>query len=119
MLTKVKPTSIMLETFFCTSPTDYNKAKSKTQMDTLGRLIAEGIANKTVKKATVVEKVKTAIVKPSVKTVKQGYVRVLVNKLSIRSKASWDESAVCGTVKKGEVFTVQKKVKVGESYCIC
>ena len=45
-----------------------------------------------------------------------GYVEVIYNGLSIRSKASWDDSAVCGTVKKGEVFTVVGRQLVGGVY---
>ena len=42
-----------------------------------------------------------------------GYVKVLVNDLNIRNKASWADSAVCGTVKKNEVFTIDEKITVG------
>lgn len=45
-----------------------------------------------------------------------GYVEVIYNGLSVRSKASWDDSAVCGTVKKGEVFTVVGRQLVGGVY---
>lgn len=45
-----------------------------------------------------------------------GYVEVIYNGLSIRSKASWDSSAVCGTVKKGEVFTIVGRQLVGGVY---
>lgn len=45
-----------------------------------------------------------------------GYVEVIYNGLTIRSKASWDDSAAAGTVKKGEVFTVVGRQKVGGVY---
>lgn len=45
MLTKTKPTAIMLETFFCTNPND---CKAGEDQDKIGKMIAEGIANKTV-----------------------------------------------------------------------
>ncbi len=45
MLTKTKPTAIMLETFFCTNPND---CKAGEDQDKIGKLIAEGIANKAV-----------------------------------------------------------------------
>lgn len=44
------------------------------------------------------------------------YIKVIVKELNIRSVASWDENAVSGIVREGEVFTVEKKVKVDSSY---
>lgn len=45
------------------------------------------------------------------------YVRVIYDGLlNVRNCPSWEDGAVSGTVKKGEVFTVTKKVKVGDSY---
>lgn len=44
------------------------------------------------------------------------YAKVKVRELNIRNSASWDNDAISGTVKKGEVFTVVKKIKVGNSY---
>lgn len=44
------------------------------------------------------------------------FVKVLFDGLNIRKSPSWDDLAVVGTVKKGEVFTVVKKVKAGDSY---
>ena len=40
---------------------------------------------------------------------KKAYVKVLLDGLAIRKSCSWDDSAVCGTVKKNEVFTVVDK----------
>lgn len=44
------------------------------------------------------------------------YVKVIVDELNVRNCPSWEDKAVAGTVKKGEVFTVTKKLKVGSSY---
>lgn len=45
------------------------------------------------------------------------YVRVIYDGLlNVRKCPSWNDDAISGTVKKGEVFTVMKKVKVGDSY---
>lgn len=44
------------------------------------------------------------------------YVKVIVEELNVRNSPSWEDDAVAGTVKKGEVFTVTKKIKVGSSY---
>lgn len=44
------------------------------------------------------------------------YVKVIVDILNVRNCPSWEDDAVAGTVKKGEVFTVTKKLKVGNSY---
>ncbi len=47
---------------------------------------------------------------PSVEdTEKKAYVKVLANVLNIRKSANWDDSAVCGTVRKNEVFTIVGK----------
>ncbi|WP_434799678.1 N-acetylmuramoyl-L-alanine amidase [Terrisporobacter vanillatitrophus] len=43
------------------------------------------------------------------------YIKVKANELNIRNSASWEKDAISGTVKKGEVFTVVKKLKVGNS----
>ena len=44
------------------------------------------------------------------------YVKVIVNELNVRKCPSWEDKAVAEIVKKGEVFTVTKKLKVGSSY---
>ena len=36
--------------------------------------------------------------------------------LNLRKCPSWNDDAISGTAKKGEVFTVMKKVKVEDSY---
>ena len=51
---------------------------------------------------------------PSVLPEKKAYVKVLFDGLSIRKSCSWEDNAVCGTVKKNEVFTVvDKQTPVG------
>lgn len=119
MLTKTTPVTIMLETFFCTSEADYSKAKSAAQMDKLGKLIAEGIHGKTIKtddKEETSKKEESKKEESKTETKKQGYIKILANSLNVRSKASWSDSAVSGTVTKNQVFTVAKKVKVDSSY---
>jgi len=44
------------------------------------------------------------------------FVRVLFDGLNIRKLPSWDASAIAETVKKGEVFTVVKRIKVGNGF---
>lgn len=44
------------------------------------------------------------------------YVKVIVDELNIRSAPSWKDNAICGKVKKNEVFTISKKIKVENSY---
>ena len=44
------------------------------------------------------------------------YIKVKVNELNIRNSASWEKDAISGTANKGEVFTVVKKIKAGNSY---
>ena len=45
---------------------------------------------------------------------KQRYIKILADTLNIRNRASWADSAVCGTVKQGEVFTVVDEINVGD-----
>lgn len=45
---------------------------------------------------------------PSVLPEKKQYVRVKCAELSVRSKPSWADDAVCGMVRKNEVFTINK-----------
>lgn len=44
------------------------------------------------------------------------FIRVLVDGLNIRKNPSWESSDVVGKVKKDDVFTVVKKVKVGNGF---
>lgn len=44
------------------------------------------------------------------------FIRVLVDGLNIRKNPSWESSDVVGNVKKGEIFTIAKKVKVGNGF---
>lgn len=44
------------------------------------------------------------------------YIRVKINDLNYRNCPSWSDDVVAGTVNKGEVFTVVKKLKVGSGY---
>lgn len=116
MLTKTKPVTIMLETFFCTNAVEYNKAKSAAQMDNLGRLIAGGICNKTLKK--IEDKPKKVAHKPDVNIVddKQGYIKIVSKTLSYRNSPTWSNDAICGVAKQNEVFTVVDKILVSNTY---
>ena len=40
------------------------------------------------------------------------YVKVIVDELNIRSSPSWSDDAISGIVKKGEVFTIVRKIDV-------
>ena len=44
------------------------------------------------------------------------YIKVIVDELNVRKCPSWKDDAIAGTVKKDEVFTVVKKLKVDNSY---
>nr|DAM46748.1 MAG TPA: Cell wall hydrolase autolysin [Caudoviricetes sp.] len=46
---------------------------------------------------------------------KQKYVRVKVDELNIRNAPAWDVRAICGTVRKREVFTVVETLTVGKT----
>lgn len=43
---------------------------------------------------------------------KQKYVRVKANELNVRNAPSWESRAICGTVRKREVFTVVDQIMV-------
>lgn len=49
----------------------------------------------------------------SVTQANKKYIKILVDDLNVRKIPSWDESAICGTVNKNEVYTVIDKVEVG------
>jgi N-acetylmuramoyl-L-alanine amidase len=90
ILNSTKPTAILLETFFCDSKGDYNKAKS-LGYDKLGKLISEGILNKTL----TVPKVETT--NTTTTTTSNGVYRVVVgsykdknNAISIQNKLKKD-----------------------------
>lgn len=56
---------------------------------------------------------------PAVLPEKKAYVKVLFDGLSIRKSCSWAGSAVCGTVKKNEVFTVvDKQIPTGSKVAL-
>lgn len=46
---------------------------------------------------------------------KQKYVRVKVDELNVRKSPSWASSAICGTVRIREVFTVVDTITVGKT----
>lgn len=116
MLNSPKPVSVMIETFFCTNPDEYKKSKSVTQMDNLGRLIAGGICNKTLKKID--DKPKTNLDKPTQNKEEKvnGYIKIMSNTLSYRDKPTWSNDVIVGAAKKNEVFTVVGKIKVSNTY---
>lgn len=43
-------------------------------------------------------------------------VIVKVSTLNVRSRASWDASAIAGTVKQGEAFTIMEKIAVDDAF---
>lgn len=45
MLNQTKPTAILIETFFCTSKSDYKKAKGLANRTKLAKLVANGIVH--------------------------------------------------------------------------
>lgn len=61
--------------------------------------------------ATPTEQIPAAPVKPE----KQKYVRVKVDELNVRKAPSWDAKAICGTVRKREVFTVLETLTIGKT----
>ena len=58
---------------------------------------------------------------PSVLQEKKRYVKIVVPELSVRRRPSWDDTAICGTVRRNEVFTIADgpiTVGNGRMYCL-
>jgi N-acetylmuramoyl-L-alanine amidase len=112
--------SVLVECAFMTNLNEVNTMITQEEYwDETAEQIAIGI-DKYIKSKTVTEKPKTVTkVVKAVKNVvnnatrKTGYVKIITETLNVRSKPSWDSIDVCGIVKKGEVFTVVKKLDEG------
>lgn len=105
MLNSTKATTIMTESFFCDSKSDYAIGKD---VNKIAKLIAEGICNKKLGTATKVkEAVKTAVKKVAKATV---YAKVVTKSdpLMIRQSAN-GSSKVIGKIPKGASVEVIAK----------
>ena len=105
MLNGTKATTIMTESFFCDSKSDYKIGKA---VNKIAKLIAEGICNKKLGTATKAkEAVKTAVKKVTKATV---YAKVVTKSdpLMIRQSAK-GSSKVIGKIPKGASVKVISK----------
>ena len=105
MLNGTKATTIMTESFFCDSKSDYKIGKN---VNKIAKLIAEGICNKKLGIATKAkEAVKTAVKKVTKATV---YAKVVTKSdpLMIRNSAN-RSSKIIGKIPKGSKAEVIKK----------
>lgn len=108
VIRKTKAKSMLIEVCFVDTD-DANKYLA-IGADKIGQAIAAALVPY-VAPASPSEPVVTAPVQPQ----KQKYVKVIVPKLNVRKAPSWDDSAVAGTVKNREVFTVVDTIKVGNT----
>ncbi len=97
VIRKTKAKSILFEICFVNEP---DASTYQRQFDEICKAIVYGLADY----VGVVTKPEP----PSALPEKKQYVRVKCDNLSVRSKPSWADDAVCGTVRKNEVFTQAK-----------
>lgn len=101
---KTKAKSMLIEVCFVNDPdaSNYNK-----NFDEVCNAIAYALADYVAPTAPKPQA-------PATLPEKKKYVKVIYDGLSVRKTLSWDNSAVAGTVKKNEVFTVvEGPIKVG------
>ncbi len=97
VIRKTKAKSILFEICFVNEP---DASTYQRQFDEICKAIVYGLADYV-----------GAVTKPeppSALPEKKQYVRVKCDNLSVRSKPSWADDAVCGTVRKNEVFTISE-----------
>ena len=97
VIKKTKAKSILFEICFVNEP---DASIYQRQFDEICKAIVYGLADY----VGVVTKPEP----PSALPEKKQYVRVKCDNLSVRSKPSWADDAVCGTVRKNEVFTINE-----------
>lgn len=111
---ETKIPAVLVESFFLDHDIDNNIGDTVAEQRAFGVAYAKaileyfGIAYKPV----------NTTVNPSLEKY-SGYVRVLYNGkegLAIHSEPSWDDSTICGVVRKDEVFTIIGRIKVGGVY---
>lgn len=95
VIKKTKAKSILFEICFVNEP---DASTYQRQFDEICKAIVYGLADY----VGAVTKPEPPIALPE----KKQYVRVKRDNLSVRSKPSWADDAVCGTVRKNEVFTI-------------
>ena len=98
VIRKTKAKALLIEICFVNEP---DATIYKEMFDEIGKAIAYAMADY----VEAVAKPEPPVALPE----KKAYVKVLFDGLAIRKSCSWDDSAVCGTVKKNEVFTVVDK----------
>lgn len=103
-----KPTAILVEGGFMDTVADYEIITSDKGQQTYAEAVAESIVEYLgLKKVTTTQTTPSTPATP-VSSSESFTVKVKVDSLNIRKEASFD-SAVVGTVKKGEVYTITKE----------
>ena len=105
VIRKTKAKSMLIEV--CFVDTEDANFYLQTGADKIGQAIAAAFVPIAYPEATA----PVAPVRPE----KQKYVRVKANELNVRNAPSWASKAVCGTVRKREVFTVVDTITVGKT----
>lgn len=111
---ETKMPAVLVESFFLDHDIDNNIG------DTVGEQRAFGVAyaKAILEYFGIAYNAVPTTVNPSLEKY-SGYVRVLYNGsegLAIHSEPSWDDSTICGVVRKDEVFTIIGRIKVGGVY---
>lgn len=106
--------AVLVESFFLDNDVDNNIGDTVAEQRAFGVAYAKAILEYLgIPYKAVNTTVNTSLEKYS------GYVRVLYDGqegLAIHSEPSWDDSTICGVVRKNEVFTIIGRIKVGGVY---
>ncbi|MFI3237221.1 MAG: N-acetylmuramoyl-L-alanine amidase [Lachnospiraceae bacterium] len=106
VIRKTNTKAMLIEVCFVDTQSDADLYR-KLGIDSIAQAIANAIDSSI--KGTVESPAPTQSIVPNKQETK-GYIKVTSNTLNIRSSASWSSSAVCGSVRKNEVFTVVNKI---------
>lgn len=109
MLNSTKATTIMTESFFCDSKSDYKIGKD---VNKIAKLIAEGICNKKLGTATKAKEAVKTVVKKVTKATTYAKVATKSDPLMIRQSANVS-SKIIGKIPKGSKAEVIKKAALG------
>lgn len=109
VIRKTRAKALLIEVCFVNEP---DASLYRQKFDDVCRAIAYAMADYVAPAAPAAPQI--PVPAPSVLPSKKQYVKVIVPELSVRKSASWDDSAVCGTVRRNEVFTIAEgPIEVG------
>ncbi len=104
VIRKTKAKALLIEVCFVSDP---DASMYKAMFNDICRAIAYAMTDYVAPAAGSGQEAERPVIPaPSVLPGKKRYVKVICPELSVRKSLSWADSAVCGTVRKNEVFTI-------------